>query len=141
MFGLLKVFGGGVIKALGGDIVKDIFGGVGDHFKAQRELKALKASTEREIELVKAKTISTQATADIDKNLLWVKQAETSCPVISFMVIPMLFRVKKRHHITPPFPSCICWLGFNRNMLDIWYSTNRSNIHEAFPFTIPTPSC
>ena len=56
MFGLLKVIGGGVIKALGGDIVKDIFGGVGDHFK----------------------TISTQATADIDKNLLWVKQAETS---------------------------------------------------------------
>ena len=78
MFGLLKVIGGGIVKALGGNIVKDIFGGVGDHFKAQRELKALKANTEREIELVKAKTISTQATADIDKNLLWVKQAETS---------------------------------------------------------------
>tara|TARA_R110002126_G_scaffold148693_1_gene294709 strand:- start:401 stop:805 length:405 start_codon:yes stop_codon:yes gene_type:complete len=74
MFGLLKI----VAKALGGDIIGNMFGGINDHFKDKRELKAAKQKTELQIELVKAKTISTQATADIDKNLLWVKQAETS---------------------------------------------------------------
>lgn len=75
---LVKLVGGGLFKLLGGDIAKNILGGVGDHFKGKRELAKAKQSTELEIELVRARSIAKQDDADIDMDLIRVKQAETS---------------------------------------------------------------
>tara|TARA_R110000772_G_C13310276_1_gene440175 strand:- start:19398 stop:19805 length:408 start_codon:yes stop_codon:yes gene_type:complete len=74
VLGLLK----GAFNLLGGGIAKDILGGVSDHFKAKRELKAAQANNELEIEKIRAKSISKQDTADIDKNLMRVQQQDGS---------------------------------------------------------------
>jgi len=78
MFGILKLVGGGIFKMFGGDIAKDILGGIGDHFKAKRDLKAARANNELEIEKIRAQSISKQDTADIDLNYKRVEQAEST---------------------------------------------------------------
>jgi len=74
MFGILKL----VTKALGGDIIGNVLGSVNDHFKAKRDIKAARANTELEIEKIRAESVSKRDTADIDMNMLRVRQADGS---------------------------------------------------------------
>ena len=78
MLGIFGKIAGGVFNLLGGGIAKDILGGIGDHFKAQRELKAARQNTELQIELVRAKSIAKKEDADIDMNMIRVEQQATS---------------------------------------------------------------
>lgn len=78
MWGLVAKVAGGAFKLLGGGIVNDILGGVGDHFKAKRELAKAKQNTELEIELVRAKSVAKNEDADIDLNKIRVQQQESS---------------------------------------------------------------
>lgn len=78
MLGLIGKIGGGIFNLLGGGIAKDILGGVGDHFKAKRELKAARQNTELQIELVRANSIAKHSDAEIDLNKIRVQQQESS---------------------------------------------------------------
>ena len=78
IFGLIKTGLGLVSKVTGFDMIGSVVGIGKDWLKNKRKLAGAKQDTEMKIELSKQRVIAKQATADIDKDLIFAKDMKDS---------------------------------------------------------------